>query len=218
MPLLAVLAVAAAAQPNLAKFVLQPAQVGPGYVAPAARRTVRASATGRSTCAGRRTTRARSSASTGSRSITCGRTRSSKISNELVRYKPGGAAQAMREAARHEATCPKTPIAFEGQPPLTYHLTRHPRLEAPEGLHRRPRPRDRAGQGEARRRDGLRRLPAAGQPAFPASTATRCRASRRRPRRRSSSTRRSRARATCAAARRPAAFRLNEALIARNGC
>jgi hypothetical protein len=43
-----------------------------------------------------------------------------------VTYQQGGAAKAMGEVARHASTCPNKPIAFEGQPPLTYKITRIP--------------------------------------------------------------------------------------------
>jgi hypothetical protein len=47
------------------------------------------------------------------------------ISNEVVTYKTGGAAQAMREVLQHVANCPKKPIvADKSLPPLTYTLTR----------------------------------------------------------------------------------------------
>lgn len=46
------------------------------------------------------------------------------LSNEVVSYKGDGAKQAMREVLVHAQTCPNKPIAFEGQPPLTYKITR----------------------------------------------------------------------------------------------
>jgi len=45
------------------------------------------------------------------------------LSNEVVTYKDGGAAKALREVAQHAQTCPNKPIAFEGQPPLVYRFT-----------------------------------------------------------------------------------------------
>lgn len=122
MPFLAVLAVAAAAQPNLAKFVLKPTQVGPGYVL---QLPVDGQGVGHRTLDLCGTTNYPSEKLRVDRlQVDYLRTNAKlKISNEVVRYKPGGAAQAMREAARHAVTCPNKPIAFEGQPPLTYHLT-----------------------------------------------------------------------------------------------
>jgi hypothetical protein len=49
-----------------------------------------------------------------------------QLSNEVVRYKSGGAAQAMREVIRHATTCPSSPVApgEQGLPPLRFHITR----------------------------------------------------------------------------------------------
>ena len=49
-----------------------------------------------------------------------------QLSNEVVRYRAGGAAQALREVTRHALTCPHRPIATgePGLPPLTLHITR----------------------------------------------------------------------------------------------
>jgi hypothetical protein len=48
------------------------------------------------------------------------------ISNEVVTYRPGGAAQAMREVARHAVKCPKAPVpsGVQGVPDLTYQISR----------------------------------------------------------------------------------------------
>jgi hypothetical protein len=48
------------------------------------------------------------------------------LSNEVVRYKPGGSAQAMREVVAHATGCPNRPVAtgVQGVPPLTLHITR----------------------------------------------------------------------------------------------
>ncbi len=122
MPVLALLAVAAAVQPNLAKVALRPAQVGPGYV-------VQQRPDGQGTA--QRTLDLCGTKNYPSESLRVERLQVNylrqnaklALSNEVVRYKPGGAAQAMREVAQHVATCPKTPIAFEGAPPLRYQLT-----------------------------------------------------------------------------------------------
>jgi hypothetical protein len=49
-----------------------------------------------------------------------------QLSDEVVRYRPGGAAQALREVTRHALTCPHRPIApgEQGLPPLTFRITR----------------------------------------------------------------------------------------------
>jgi hypothetical protein len=48
------------------------------------------------------------------------------LSNEVVRYKPGGAAQAMREVISHATTCPHTAIdpGEQNLPPLKFTITR----------------------------------------------------------------------------------------------
>jgi len=123
MLFLAVLAVAAAAQPNLAKVALRPAQVGPGYVVQqrpdgqgTAQRTLDLCGTKNYPSESQRVERLQINYLRQNAKLA--------LSNEVVRYKSGGAAQAMREAAQHVVTCPKTPIAFEGTPPLKYQLTR----------------------------------------------------------------------------------------------
>ena len=116
-------AVVAATQPNLVKIVLKPAAVGMGYVE--LQRT-----DGHGTA--ERTLDLCGVKDYPSESLRLGRLQVDYLrqntqlylSNEVVTYKPGGAAQAMREVAQHAATCPDKPIAFEGQPPLTYRVTR----------------------------------------------------------------------------------------------
>jgi len=48
------------------------------------------------------------------------------ISNEVVTYRPGGAAQAMREVIRHATNCPASPVpsGVQGVPNLTYQIRR----------------------------------------------------------------------------------------------
>jgi len=48
------------------------------------------------------------------------------LSNEVVRYRPGGAAAAMREISTAIRTCPRRPMPskLRGVPPLTYRLSR----------------------------------------------------------------------------------------------
>lgn len=121
--MLALVAVAVAAQPNLAKLVLKPGSVGPGYV------LVQRS-DGHGTA--QRTLDLCGTSNYPSESLRIDRLqvdylkRNAKLalSNEVVTYKSGGAAEAMKEVAKHAATCPNRPIAFEGQPPLTYTIKR----------------------------------------------------------------------------------------------
>ena len=114
---------ALSAQPNLAKLVLKPSAVGAGYV------LVQRS-DGRGTA--QRTLDLCGTSNYPSESLRVDRLQVDylkqnaklALSNEVVTYKPGGAAQAMTEVARHASTCPAKPIAFEGQPPLRYTITR----------------------------------------------------------------------------------------------
>jgi hypothetical protein len=123
MRLLALVAVAFSAQPSLAKVLLTPAQVGPGYV-------LQVPADGQGTK--QRTLDLCGTKGYPSEALRVERLQVDyvrlnapfRLSNEVVRYKPGGAAQAIREVAQHARTCPKKPIAFEGNPPLRYELTR----------------------------------------------------------------------------------------------
>jgi len=115
-------AVVAVSQPNLAKLVLKPAAVGSGYV-----QLQRADGKG---------TAQRTLDLCGTKNYPSESLRSDRLqvdylkqngalglSNEVVTYKGGGAANALREVAQHAKTCPNKPIAFEGQPPLVYHFT-----------------------------------------------------------------------------------------------
>jgi len=117
------LAVAVAVQPDLSKLVLTPAQVGPGYVLQqrpdghgTTQRTLDLCGTSNYPSEKLRTARLQVNYLKPKAQYA--------ISNEVVTYKPGGAAQAMRELAQHAAHCPKKPIAAEGQPPATYRITR----------------------------------------------------------------------------------------------
>lgn len=123
MRVLALLAVSFAAQPNLAKILLTPSQVGPGFI-------LQQRVDGQGTT--QRTLDLCGTKNYPSEALRLDRVQVDylrqnaklKLSNELVRYKPGGAAQAMREVVQHADHCPKKPIAFEGNPPLRYTLTR----------------------------------------------------------------------------------------------
>jgi hypothetical protein len=123
--LLAVLVVAPAASPNVARLVLQPAQVGKGYVmlARADGKGVNGQVT-MNLCGSDypserlRTTRLQ---------VNYLRARSTiGVSNEVVTYSSGGAAQAMREAIQHAVTCPRRPIdsGVKALPKLTFRITR----------------------------------------------------------------------------------------------
>jgi hypothetical protein len=120
---IALAAVIAASQPNLAKVVLKPGAVGAGYVL--LQRT-----DGKGTA--QRTLDLCGTKNYPSESLRSDRLQvdylkqnsALGLSNEVVTYKDAGAAQALREVQRHAQTCPSKPIAFEGQPPLVYHFTR----------------------------------------------------------------------------------------------
>jgi hypothetical protein len=128
---LVAIVVTPSASPDVKKLILQPAQVGKGYVMlPAA---------GGSGVSGDRTMNL------------CGldypseKLRASRIqvnylkkkapigiTNEVVTYKGTGAQQAMREALQHAISCPSHPIdsGVKGLPKLTFHVkqVRDPRL------------------------------------------------------------------------------------------
>lgn len=121
--LVAAIAIAAAVQPNLAKIVLKPSAVGNGYV-------LVPRSDGQGTA--QRTLDLCGTKNYPSEALRVGRIQvdylkqngALALSNEVVSYKSGGAQKAIAEVARHAATCPSKPIAFEGQPPLTYKITR----------------------------------------------------------------------------------------------
>ena len=119
----ALAAVLAASQPNLAKLVLKASSVGMGYKliqrpdgVGTAQRTLDLCGTKNYPSEALRQNRLQ--VDYGNTKIPLG------LSNEVVTYKAGGAAKAMHEVAVHAQTCPSKPIAFEGQPPLVYHFTR----------------------------------------------------------------------------------------------
>jgi hypothetical protein len=128
---LVAVAVAPAPPPNVAHLILQPEQVGKGYVLMA--RSDGKGVKGRVTmnvCGtdypseGFRTTRLQVNYL--KRGAPIG------ISNEVVTYRAGAATQAMREVTEHVAKCPPRPIdsGVLGLPKLMFHLTRitDPRL------------------------------------------------------------------------------------------
>ena len=121
--LVAAVAIAAAVQPNLAKVVLKPAAVGAGYVLVqrsdghgTAQRTLDLCGTNNYASESLRTDRLQVDYFKQNAPLA--------LSNEVVVYKTGGAQKAMSEVAQHADNCPSKPIAFEGQPPLTYTITR----------------------------------------------------------------------------------------------
>ena len=121
--LLALAAVLLAAQPNLGKLALTATQVGPGYV-------LQQPTDGRGTA--QRTLDLCGTTGYASEALRADRLQvyyqrpnaKLALSNEVVRYRPGGATRAMGEVVAHASGCPKKPIAFEGFPPLRYDITR----------------------------------------------------------------------------------------------
>jgi hypothetical protein len=116
-------AVVAATQPSLAKLVLKPSAVGMGFVElqrtdghGTAERTLDLCGVKNYPSENLRVERLQVNYLRQNTPL--------YLSNEVVTYRAGGAAQAMREVAQHAANCPNKPIAFEGQPPLTYKVTR----------------------------------------------------------------------------------------------
>ena len=113
------------AAPRLAQIVLAPPQIGPGY-----RLVVRSDSICLSLCA----TLDLCGFSFASEGLRIARLqvnyvrpgRAVALSNEVVRYRPGGAGQALAEARRAVARCPSTPVSsnVKGVPPLTYRPTR----------------------------------------------------------------------------------------------
>src|SRR5689334_8095880 len=103
--ILALAALAAAPTPVM-KMVLTPAQVGPGYVLLqrqdgfGVNGTVTLDLCGRAGYPSEKLRTARLQVNYLKRGTTLG------LSNEVVRYKAGGARQALAEALRHARTCP----------------------------------------------------------------------------------------------------------------
>lgn len=133
MRILLAVAALVASPPSMAKVVLDPAQVGPGYVPFLAsdgvgvKKTVTLNLCGVAGYPSERLRIARLQVSYLKRGSPLG------LSNEVVSYRPGGAAQAMSEVIRHVRACPSGPIATgdPALPPLRVTLTR---LDAPKLL------------------------------------------------------------------------------------
>lgn len=122
---LALAVVALASPPTLSKLVLKPNAVGSGYVLVqrqdgngTAQRTLDLCGTQNYPSEALRASRLQVNYEKPKAKLA--------LSNELVAYKDGGAARAMREVAQHARTCPTKPIAVEGLPPLRYKITRVP--------------------------------------------------------------------------------------------
>jgi hypothetical protein len=128
---LAAVVVVPAATPSVTSLVLRPAQVGKGYVTfvPNNGKGVKSQAT-MNLCGidypSERFRTSRLQVDYLKRGTTV------SVSNEVVTYRAGGAAQAMREAFEHAANCPNKPIdsGVKGLPKLTFRITRvnDPRL------------------------------------------------------------------------------------------
>jgi hypothetical protein len=123
--LLAVAALIASPAPDVTKLILAPAQVGPGYVLLqradgfGVANTVTMDLCGLKGYPSEKLRSSRLQVNYLKRSTTLG------LSNEVVVYKKGGAAQAMREVTHHALTCPKTPIQSDPTlPPLRFTITR----------------------------------------------------------------------------------------------
>jgi len=122
---LALVALVAAPTP-VGKMVLTPAQVGPGYVLLqrqdgfGVKSTVTLDLCGRAGYPSEKLRTARLQVNYLKRGTTLG------LSNEVVRYKSGGARQALEEAMQHARSCPSTPIASGDPtlPPLRFTITR----------------------------------------------------------------------------------------------
>jgi hypothetical protein len=116
---------APAALPNVDRLVLQPGQVGKGYVmlSRADGRGVKGTVT-MNLCGTDYPSEAlrasRLQVNYAARGTALG------LSNEVVAYKAGGAAVAMREVIAHARGCPSTPLpsGVPGVPPLKYEVTR----------------------------------------------------------------------------------------------
>lgn len=123
--LLALAALVASPTP-VTKMILTPAQVGPGYVllqrqdGLGVTNTVTLDLCGRGGYPSEKLRTQRLQVNYLKRGTTLG------LSNEVVRYKPGGARQAIAEASQHARTCPSRPIASGDPtlPPLRFTIAR----------------------------------------------------------------------------------------------
>jgi hypothetical protein len=116
--------VAPSASPDVKKLILQPAQVGKGYVM--------LPVSGGSGVNGDRTMNLCGVANYPSESLRASRIQVNYlkkkaaigVANEVVTYRGAGAQQAMREALQHAISCPNHPIdsGVAGLPKLTFHI------------------------------------------------------------------------------------------------
>ncbi|MES1247004.1 MAG: hypothetical protein ABUS54_04945 [Actinomycetota bacterium] len=119
------LAALALAAPNLGNVILKPTQVGTGYGVYARSDGFGVKSAPTLDLCGR--------AGYASEKLRVGRLQVNYLkantalglSNEVVTYKTGGAAQAMREVAQHATTCPKTPVKTgeAGLGPIRFTIT-----------------------------------------------------------------------------------------------
>jgi hypothetical protein len=123
--LLALVAAAAVTSPDVAKLILRPSQVGTGYVllhrkdGRGVKNTVTLDLCGRSGYRSERLRTTRLQVNYLKQKSGIG------LSNEVVVYRPGGAAEAMREVIGHANRCPSTPIKADPTlPPLRFTITR----------------------------------------------------------------------------------------------
>jgi hypothetical protein len=124
MRMLLALVAVVATSPDVTKMVLTPAQVGDGYVllqrrdGVGVKNTVTLNLCGTAGYPSETLRTARLQVDYLKQNSALG------LSNEVVKYKPGGAARAMAEAVRHARTCPRTPIKTDkGFPALTFAFT-----------------------------------------------------------------------------------------------
>jgi hypothetical protein len=111
--------------PNVNKLILQPTQVGSGYQlfhrqdGVGVKNTVTMDLCGRKGYPSEKLRTTRLQVNYAAQGNNLG------LSNEVVTYRPGGAQQAMREAAHHADTCPTTPVVTgeAGVPPLRFTIT-----------------------------------------------------------------------------------------------
>lgn len=124
--MIALAAMITAGAPNVNKLVLAPSQVGTGYVlmhrqdGAGVKGTVTMDLCGRTGYPSEKLRTARLQVNYAAQNNPLG------LSNEVVAYRAGGAAQALREAAHHADNCPNRPInsGEPGLPPLRFTITR----------------------------------------------------------------------------------------------
>jgi hypothetical protein len=124
MPVVALLAAVAVASPNVTQLVLKPAQVGRQYTLVTRSDGFGTSQATLDLCG--RTGYASEALRVARLQVDYRRTGSPlSLSNEVVRYKGGGAKEAMREVTRRASSCPSRPIdsGAPGLPKLRFTIT-----------------------------------------------------------------------------------------------